>query len=368
MLAGKIIGIDARMIEHSGIGIYIQHQLNRGIYDVAVGNEARIRKYDRSVKVIPFEAPVYSPQEQLLFPEKELRKANVSLMHFPHYNVPVVYRGRYVVTVHDLIHLIFPEFLGSRAKYLYAKAVMTQALKRSDRILTVSENSKQDILKYFPKTEKTKISVVGSSIDDDFGILDRRESDGLCSRFNIPRGKRLLLYVGNLKPHKNLRKLLEAFSLLNREDTLLILAGKAFQNFSLSGQEKDLEIQDRVIHTGLISKEELIGLYNLADVFVFPSRYEGFGLPPLEAMACGTPVVASSSSSIPEVVGDAALLVDEMDAAALAAGIQRLLDDPALAREYIRRGLKRCRFLTPEDVMKNIQTAMEMVIKAKQSK
>ena len=149
MINGKTIGIDARMIEMSGIGTYIQHLMGVGIYDCALGKEEEIRKYDTEVRIIPYNAPIYSPKEQIGFPNKEVKAARIDIMHFPHYNVPISYRGKYVTTVHDLTHIVLPEFLGSKVKYIYAKFLMNQALKRASHIFTVSENSQKDIKKYF---------------------------------------------------------------------------------------------------------------------------------------------------------------------------------------------------------------------------
>ena len=309
MINGKTIGIDARMIEMSGIGTYIQHLMGVGIYDFALGREEEIRRYDSDVKVIPYDAPIYSPKEQIGFPNKAVKAAGIEIMHFPHYNVPISYRGKYVTTVHDLTHIIFPEFLGGKAKHVYAKFLMSQALKRASHIFTVSENSKRDIQKYFNIAED-RISITYNGIDNDFRVKNKSEISYLYDKYNIPRDKKLLLYVGNLKPHKNLCTLLKALQALNREDMYLLLVGKAFKSIDLDEQEKQMGIKDKVIHTGMVSKGELIDLYNLADLFVFPSLYEGFGIPPLEAMACGTPVICSNNSSLPEVVGEAAIMFD----------------------------------------------------------
>ena len=341
MKIGKLIGIDARMIEMSGIGTYIQHLMGQSIYDYAIGSEELIRKYDRDVKIIPFEAPIYSPQEQLLFPNKAVKAAGISLMHFPHYNVPLTYRGHYVVTIHDLIHLIFPEYLGSRAKYWYAKFLMTQAVQRAHHIFTVSENSKNDIQQYFGTPDK-KITVTYNGVDDDFRVKCKSEIDYLYKKYDIPRDKKLILFVGNLKPHKNLDTLLEAVKMMDRNNVMLLLVGKAFKNMDLETKEEKLGIKDLVIHTGLVTKEELIDFYNLADVFVFPSLYEGFGIPPLEAMACGTPVIAANNSSIPEVIGDAAVLVDGKSPEQISFSISMLIEDSHKAGEYITKGLIRC--------------------------
>lgn len=339
MINGKTIGIDARMIEMSGIGTYIQHLMGHGIYDVALGNEEEIRRYDSDVKVIPYDAPIYSPKEQVGFPNKAAKAVGIDIMHFPHYNVPISYRGKYVTTVHDLTHIVLPEFLGGKAKYLYAKFLMSQALRRASHIFTVSENSKKDIIKYFG-TPEDKISITYDAIDDDFRVKDRAEIEYLYNKYSIPRDKKLLLYVGNLKPHKNLSTLLKALKELNRDDVYLLLVGKAFKSVDLDEQEKQLGIKDKVIHTGMVSKEELIDLYNLADLFVFPSLYEGFGIPPLEAMACGTPVIAANNSSIPEVCGDAAVYFDGHDEIMLAMQIKELLESNKKRIARQARGLQ----------------------------
>lgn len=340
MVNGKIIGIDARMIEMSGIGTYIQHLMGHGIYDVAVGNEEEIRRYDSDVKVIPFSAPVYGLKEQLQFPCKAIKEAGVHIMHFPHYNVPVIYNGKYVTTVHDLTHIVLPEFLGNKIKYCYAKFLMSRTLKRAKHIFTVSDNSKKDIHDYFDIKEE-KISITYDAIDEDFRVKNRLEIDYLYNKYGIPRDKKLLLYVGNLKPHKNLSILLKALRELNREEVYLLLVGKAFKSVDLNEQEKQMGIKDKVIHTGMVSKEELIDLYNLADLFVFPSLYEGFGIPPLEAMACGTPVIAANNSSIPEVCGDAAVYFDGKNVDELTWDISIMLDSKEKQMELIEHGMKR---------------------------
>jgi len=337
LINGKAIGIDARMVEMSGIGTYIQHLMGQGIYDYAVGIEEEIRRYDNRIKIISFEAAIYGLKEQLQFPYKEIKNADIEIMHFPHYDVPITYRGRYVVTVHDLTHIVFPEFLGSKVKYYYAKYLMSHALRKAEHVFTVSNNSKQDIHNYF-KTPEDKISITYNAVDADFGIKDRNEISYLYEKYSIPRDKRLLLYVGNMKAHKNLIVLLEALKLMNREDVRLLLVGKAFKSVNLDKQEKMMGIDKQVIHTGMVSKSELINFYNLADVFVFPSLYEGFGIPPLEAMACGTPVIAANNSSIPEIVGEAAILFNGNNAKELSEKINQVLNDKHIRNVLVDKG------------------------------
>lgn len=360
MINGRRIGIDARMIEMSGIGTYIQHLMNRGIYDCAVGKEEEIRKYDPVIDVIPFDAKIYGLKEQFLFPEREVRKAGIDLMHFPHYDVPLKYQGRYVVTVHDLTHIVFPEFLGKRIKYLYAKLLMSHALHNAEHVFTVSEYSRQDIVKHFHVPEEA-ISITCNAVDDDFAVKPSEETAYLYESYGIKKDWKKLLFVGNLKPHKNLSTLLKALQLLD-EDTVLLLVGKAFDIASMSALEQSMGISSRVIHTGLVSKQELVDFYNLADVFVFPSLYEGFGIPPLEAMACGTPVIASNCSSIPEVTGDAAVLFDADNPVQLADEIRRVLSDNRLYKDLQEKGLKRCRYFSWNSSAETIRSVLSSVV------
>ena len=299
------VAVDARMIKMSGIGTYIQNLMKNGCYDVALGIDTDIKEVNSKVKTINFDTYIYGIKEQLKFPYKKLKKEKVDVLHVPHYNVPIFYRGKMVVTIHDLTHLVLTEFLPNRLAYFYAKFMMWLAIKKASKVITDSENTKKDILKFF-KVNPEKIEVICLGVGEEFVKKDQKDIEYLYSKFNIPKDKKLLMYVGNLKPHKNLERLLEAYSrIVNKEDTCLLLIGKAFKKYKvLEDKEKQLNIDKQVIHTGIVTQEELVDLYNLADLFIFPSLYEGFGLPVLEALSCGTNVICSNSSSIPEVGGD----------------------------------------------------------------
>ena len=296
------IAVDARMINMSGIGTYIQNLMKNDCYDIALGRKEEIEKICNKVDTIEFDSPIYGIKEQLKFPYRKLKKEKPDVLHVPHYNVPIFYRGKMVVTIHDLTHLLFPEFLPNKFAYFYAKFMIWIALKKADKVITVSQNTKNDILKMF-KVNPDKIEVIYNGEGEEYIKKEKKDIQYLYTKFNIPENKKIIMYVGNLKPHKNLERLLEAYSKIeNREETCLVLVGKAFQNYSvLEEKEKKLEIKNQVIHTGIVTQEELVDLYNLADLFVFPSLYEGFGIPVLEALACGTPVICSNTSSIPEV-------------------------------------------------------------------
>lgn len=333
MIDGRLIAIDARMIENTGIGTYIQHLMGRGIYDVAVGNESKIRKYDTDVKIIPFDAPLYRAQEQMNFPAKALKQAGVSLTHFPHYNVPLFFRGKYIVTVHDLIHILFPEKPCEGLKSFYSNTLMSHAVKRAEHVLTVSEYTKSDIIDHFA-LKSSDITVTYNAVDQSYKKEDRKQYLYLYQKYSIPDDRPVILYVGNLKPHKNLRLVFKALERMVQEDltdnidrTLpqLILAGRAFSSDETFKLAAEYHIEDFVTAAGEVSKDELIHLYNLADFFIFPSLYEGFGIPPLEAMACGTPVICSDAASLPEVTGKAAIRFDPESVDSCTDAIRRAL-------------------------------------------
>ncbi len=300
------IAIDARMLKMSGIGTYIKNLIKNNNYSVALGDIEELKEYKNIEEVIEFKEPIYGIKEQLKFPYKELKKLKPDILHVPHYNIPLFYRGKMVVTIHDLTHLILPQFLPSKLAYFYAKFMIWFAVKRANKVLTDSDNTKKDILEKF-NVNPDKIEVIPLAAGEEFVQKPKEEVQYLYEKFNIPKNKKILMYVGNLKPHKNLERLLEAFSKIeNRQECCLLLVGKAFEKYDvLKDKEKELGIIDKVIHTGIVTQEELVDLYNLVDLFVFPSLYEGFGIPVLEAMACGTKVISSNTSSIKEVGGEA---------------------------------------------------------------
>lgn len=308
------IAVDARMIKMSGIGTYIQNLMKNGCYDIALGKKDEIKTVKQDIETIEFDSSIYGIKEQLKFPYKELKKMKTDVLHVPHYNVPIFYRGKIVVTIHDLTHLVLPEFLPNKFAYIYAKFMIWIAIKKSSQILTVSENTKNDLIRMF-KVKPEKITVTYNGVGEEFKKKEKQEVEYLYKKFNIPENKKIIMYVGNLKPHKNLERLLEAYSKIKDiDDTRLLLVGKAFSNYNgLEEKEKTLNIKNKVIHTGIVSQEELVDLYNLADLFIFPSLYEGFGIPILEALACETPVISSNTSSMPEVGGDVVTYINPLD-------------------------------------------------------
>ena len=229
--------------------------------------------------------------------------------------------------------------------YAYARAALWSAAHRSDRILTVSEASKRDILRFF-NVPAEKVVVVYNAIDEHF--WDEPAADDVARvRERYQLDHQFVLYVGTIKPHKNLVRLIEAFARLREqgfdEVKLLIIGDEISKLPALRRAVHSHKLHKHVRFLGFLPDDTLKVLYRLASVFVFPSLYEGFGLPPLEAMACGTPVVTSNVSSLPEITGDAAQLVDPYDVDSIVDGMRRVLTDPALAATMRHKGMARAR-------------------------
>ena len=345
------VAIDVRKLHDFGIGTYVRnlvHQLARIDHETDYVLLCRTRdaglaaSLGENFRTVTQRAPNYSIREQLMVP-LSLGRAGASLFHAPHYVLPPLTPCRAIVTIHDCIHLRFPQYLPNRLAYVYARAQLWSATRRARRVLTVSQASKQDIVRFFDVPE-SKVTVIPNAIDECF--RQPPPDDDLVrvrERYQLP--DRFILYAGNVKPHKNLARLIDAFATVRRrgfDDLGLLLSGsEVSQHATLRRAVHRYNLHKHVRFLGYQTTRTLAVLYRLADLFVFPSLYEGFGLSPLEAIASGTPVVASNVSSLPEVLGDAAVLVDPLDASAIADGITRVLDDADLRARLHRKGLAR---------------------------
>src|SRR3954462_11289261 len=284
----------------------------------------------------------YSVAEQIRIPYA-LKREGVTLFHAPHYVLPPLIGCKSVVTIHDCIHLMFPQYLPNRFAYAYAKRSIDLAARRATRVMTVSESSKRDILR-FVDTEPDKIDVIYNAYDDRFAI-DPHEEEVVRVSERYQLQSEFVLYAGNVKPHKNLERLIEAFHIVRSrglDQLKLVLIGDEISKYTaLRRAVHRHQLHNYVRFLGYLPEDTLAVMYRLAGVFVFPSLYEGFGLPPLEAMASGTPVVTSNVSSLSEVAGDAALLADPYSPAAIADAIHRVLTDDSVRRDLRRKGLAR---------------------------
>jgi len=365
------IAIDARKLRDFGIGTYIRNilmelsRLDRDTEYVVLCRPDDIDSGDvlgQNFRMVPETAPAYSVAEQFKIP-LSLAREGVRIVHEPHYVLPPLIRCRSVVTIHDCIHLMFPQYLPSRLAYVYAKGSMWSASRKANRILTVSEASKRDILRFFD-VPPAKVVVIHNAIDERFlSPANPERMDLVRQRYQLDHP--FVLYVGNIKPHKNIDRLIDAFGRARSrcpEDLKLIIIGDEISKYpALRHSVHKHKLDKHVRFLGFQPMETLAAFYRLARAFVFPSLYEGFGLPPLEAMACGAPVVTSNVSSLPEVAGGAALLVDPYDEDSIAGGIVRAVTDDTLRADLITRGRERARsFSWAQSVRKIHQIYMEV--------
>ena len=368
------IAIDARKLRDYGIGTYIRNLVrNLARIDSTTDYVLIVQPADVEIatelgdnfRTVPDWSRNYSIREQLTIP-LDLRREKVDLFHAPHYVLPPLVPCKSVVTIHDCIHLRFPQYLPHRLAYVYARSSLWVATHRASRVLTVSETSKRDILRYF-RVPESRIDVIYNAIDERLGAAPT-EAELAQVRERYQLNERFVLYAGNIKPHKNLERLIEAFHMLRRgglENVKLLIIGDEISKYAtLRRAVHRHKLHKHVRFFGFVPDKTLASLYRLASVFVFPSLYEGFGLPPLEAMAAGTPVITSNVSSLPEVVGDAAILIDPYEPAAIADAMRRVLSDADLRADLRQKGLVRVKEFSWERSVKRVRAIYTEVIEA----
>lgn len=268
------------------------------------------------------------------------KKADVTV--FFNYAVPPKVSGKTVVFVHDMAYRVYPETVRKKTRR-FLELVLQKSCDRADRIVTISEFSKQEILKYL-KVSEEKISVVTLGVD-----RKRFHTHYPADQIRMVQSKyglkgEYLLYIGTIEPRKNLKRLIEAYASLPLETPMLVFAGKkGWMYREIFQTVETLGIGERVKFLGYVADREIPLLLSGAKCFLFPSLYEGFGLPPLEAMASGVPVVASNGSAIPEVVGDAAVLVEATKVESISHGILRVLKEKGLRERMIEKGIQRAK-------------------------
>lgn len=375
------IGIDARFYggeQSKGLGRYTQKlieylaktdQENEYIVFLQEKEYKEWKITNKRFKIVKAPYRWYTLSEQIFMPLK-IKRAKVDIMHFPHFNVPLLYRDKFIVTIHDLVITHFPTQRATtlapwmyKIKQLAYKSVIRHAAKNSHKIITVSDYSKKDIIKYF-KLPEAKVEVTYEAADD---FKPSKEGAEVLKRYNIK--KPYLLYVGNAYPHKNLEVLLKVVKELKQKkelDWTLVFVGKPdyfYKRLKQNVWAQDLD--EQIIFTGFAPDAHLPILYEQALAYIFPSKYEGFGLPPLEAMSYQVPVLAAKSSCLPEILGDAALYFDPDDVYGIIKQLNKLIDNPALRQELIASGLKQAQKYSWEQMSKQ---TLAIYLKCQQKK
>jgi glycosyltransferase involved in cell wall biosynthesis len=365
------IGIDATALppKPGGAGNYII-QLIRALVALKSGNEFTVFVQGRGQKQIHLPAghglkwytlPDKPPAlrliwEQLIFPS-HVRKSGIELLHSTHYTRPFSLSCKSVVTVHDMTFFLYPQ-LHTLPKRLYFPKAIRMSARRADGLIASSESTRQDALKIL-KIPAEKITTVHLGVGEDFHVVSEtshRQDLGLLElvreRYKLP--PRFFLYVGTVEPRKNLPLLIRSYARLRQENPEsgrnlpsgsilpsmpLVVVGQLGWNYDeVFRQVEELQLKEQILFTGYVPSTDLPIIYNLAEIFLYPSLYEGFGLPPLEALACGTPVITTAVSSMPEHVGEAGMLIPPGDEIALVEAMRKLSSEPDLRQHLAELG------------------------------
>jgi glycosyltransferase involved in cell wall biosynthesis len=360
------IGIDATALppQPVGAGNYII-QLIRALASLNVNDEFVIFAHQKGHALInlsqedSFEWIILEDRnpgsrliwEQTLFPQL-VKKSGVNLLHSLHYTRPMKLPCASVVTFHDMTFFLYPE-LHTRAKRLFFPLAIRASARRADALIAVSESTRQDVIRVLGISPE-KIITIQSGVDPAFRPINDTVAKGkIAEKYDLP--ERFILYVGLIEPRKNLPMLISAFKRFidSGKDYKLVLVGSyGWMYEKLLKQINNLDLEGMIYFTGYVSQEDLPLVYNLSSLFVYPTIYEGFGLPVLEAMACGVPVITTDVSSLPEIVGEAGMLVPVNDVEALYGAMIAVLGDEDLRRKMINKGMQRAAKFTWEQTAK----------------
>jgi glycosyltransferase involved in cell wall biosynthesis len=377
------IGIDARFYgpTHAGLGRYTKNLVDQ-LTHIDNDNEYVIFLHTSNADEFTTNNPRfskrivsaghYSVKEQLTLPAL-LQKEQLDLMHFPHLNVPLGYRGRYVVTIHDLIMHKFKNRAVTtkvrpiyETKHLAYRLITRWAATHAAAVIVPSKAVKGELMEFY-KLPNDKVVVTYEAADD-----NKRESrHGEVNRSMILNkyaiAKPFIMYVGNVYPHKNIELLARAMKDLHVRYGLSLILPSARSIFLQRTEQmmKDYHVRDWVVLPGYVPDQDLRVLYSQAEAYVFPSLSEGFGLPPLEAMAAGLPVVCSDIPVLREVCGDAALFIDPHDPQSVVEQVGRLMADKRLRQTMIDRGLAREKLFSWQKMAEETVAVYESVIKLK---
>ena len=307
-----------------------------------------------------------SPGSRLIWEQTVLpslsQKTKIDLLHSLHYTKPLRLNCASVVTFHDMTYYLYPQ-LHTRSRRLVFPTAMRFSAKQADALITVSESTREDAIRLL-EIDPERIFTTQLGVDPSFTVLDDNDAElRVISKYSLP--EKYILYLGTIEPRKNLPVLIKSYKQIADDGTdyKLVLVGKyGWMYQEVLALIDDLDLQDMVCLTGYVSQEDLPVVYNLASLFVYPTIYEGFGLPALEAMACGVPVITTRVASLPEIVGDAGLLIPVNDTDALYEAMNQVLEDTALRENLIHDGLARSKLFSWERTAQLTQQVYKKVL------
>ncbi len=310
-----------------------------------------------NVEMVSVSIPTFSLTEQYRLPSL-IRHLGLDLFHSPYYIKPYILPCPSVVTIYDLIPRLYPQYISPWARAIFEMAIRL-AVATSRLVISVSQSAKEDLVRLLG-VPPSKVRVTPLGVDTRFHPVNEKAILSLRQKYDLPEG--YILYLGINKPHKNLVRLVEAFAKV-KTGRKLVLAGKEDPRYrEVHEIVKQLSLQDRAVFLDQVPEDDLPALYSGAALFVFPSLYEGVGLPLLEAMACGVPMVCSSTSSLPEIVGRAAVMVDPLDVSLLARALERVLRDGDLRASMCQEGLKQATLFPWERTAKETLAVYRQVL------
>jgi len=341
----KRLTVDLRMFNHSGIGTYLQNlapkiisSQNYSLNLLCSYDELKELQKEAVpfMSLSPINCPIYSISEQLQIGFKTY--SNKGVFWSPHYNMPIMFRGKTLVTVHDVAHLALDEFTSSPLKRLYANFMFAMVRRNADAVIFVSEFSRKEFLRLVGPPRASH--VIHNGISESWFYIKKTRN---------PHPRPFMIFVGNVKPNKNVVRLLDAYRrILNQIPHDLVIVGQK-EGF-ITGESTIKEWignnEARIHFTGYVSKELLEQYYTHADFLVFPSLYEGFGFPPLEAMAAGIPTITSYAASLPEICGDATLYCNPFDVDDMAEKILTMARNEDLKTQLSHKGRKQAKYFS----------------------
>ncbi|MGQ9881101.1 MAG: glycosyltransferase family 4 protein [Armatimonadota bacterium] len=349
------IGINVHLLSttHTGIQHYIRALVPElvaqavPVHEVVLYGEPSQLSLpaDERVRWVPAICPLRSGVQRVLWEQtvlpRLLYRDEIDVFFSPAFILPIGWRGTGVVTIHDLNFEVSPQTIHP-VRRAYLRAITRRSARRARRVIAISRCAAGDIARLYSVPD-SKIAVIPYGLDASFNPTDARRLEPMVrERYRLP--KEFLLFVGTLEPRKNLSRLLEAYVLASRRVSLppLVLVGApGWRSERILALARQQGVEGQLHFAGYISRENLPGVYAAAQALLYPSLYEGFGLPPLEAMGCGTPVLASNVSAVPEVIGDAGVLINPYDVQEMAEGILRIAQDETLRQRMVERGLER---------------------------
>ena len=296
-----------------------------------------------------------------------IKNYKIDIFHGTKGAIPITGKVKKILTALDLSFLVFPEYFSKKDK-LFWKYIFPIYLRKADKIITISESTKKDLIKYFKINDKKIKTVYLGYSKELFKPKDKGKSYNQVKRLLEKKGiiinnikeKKIILNVNTIQPRKNISNLIKAFDKMNDKNAILLISGKFGWKYEeiINVYEESLN-KNNIHFLGFTEDEELANLYNISSVFIYPSFYEGFGLPPLEAMACGCPVITSNTSSLPEVVGDAGIMVDPNNVREIRKQIELVIKNKKLRKEMIGKGFKQAKKFSWEKTARETLKVLE---------